>query len=34
LKYIVKEAMENSVLLGDVPVVANIGVGLNWLEAH
>jgi len=34
LKYVVKEAMENSVLLGDVPVVANIGVGINWLEAH
>ena len=34
LKQTVKDAMENSISLGEVPIVSNIGFGNNWLEAH
>ena len=33
LKGIIKELMENSLPL-NVPVVAELGIGNNWLEAH
>lgn len=34
LKTIVKHNMETAIALGDVPIVAELGSGSNWLEAH
>ncbi len=34
IKTIVKREMELAMTLGEVPVVAEIGIGKNWLEAH
>jgi DNA polymerase-1 len=33
LKIMVKTKMENAFII-DVPLVVDIGVGTNWLEAH
>lgn len=34
LRSLVKIGMENALPLGDVPVIAETGIGANWLEAH
>jgi len=34
LRKLVIYEMENALLLGDVPVVVDTGIGKNWLEAH
>jgi DNA polymerase-1 len=34
LKLLVKEEMEASLNLGDVPVVVEVGIGNNWFTAH
>ncbi len=34
LKLLVKEEMEASLTLGDVPVVVEVGIGNNWFTAH
>jgi DNA polymerase-1 len=33
LKSLVKEKMEQAITL-DVPLIVDIGEGINWLEAH
>ncbi|MDD3124582.1 MAG: DNA polymerase I [Candidatus Kapabacteria bacterium] len=34
LTALVKSEMESALLLGDVPVISEVGFGKNWLEAH
>ncbi len=34
IRSIVIECMQNAMSLGEVPVIAEVGTGLNWLEAH
>lgn len=34
MKGLILSNMQNSFPLGEVPVVAEVGVGINWLEAH
>ncbi len=34
LKNIVKTKMETALPLGDIPIIAEVGSGSNWLEAH
>ena len=34
LSIMVKEKMESALNLGEVPVVADLGTGKNWFEAH
>ena len=31
---LVKYEMENALILGDVPIIAEVGTGANWFEAH
>lgn len=34
IRPVVIECMQNAMSLGEVPVIAEVGTGLNWLEAH
>ena len=34
LRQLVRSGMESALPLGDVPVIAETGVGPNWLDAH
>jgi DNA polymerase-1 len=34
MKTLVVETMQNALVLGDVPVLVEAGIGKNWDEAH
>lgn len=34
VKEVIKSNMENAMKLGEVPIVVEVGIGNNWLEAH
>src|SRR5690606_13746799 len=34
MKHLIINGMQNSFALGTVPIIAEVGVGNNWLEAH